>query len=130
MSPPSEEAVLRILDDFCTGFAHRDTERVMGLFADDPDIVIVTSEESVLRGPDELRGFLQSYERGPTAYSWSWGQRHVVTGDGFAWLVAQGHETATSADGEAIHPYRMTMVAERRDEGWMLVHAHGSSPSD
>jgi uncharacterized protein (TIGR02246 family) len=130
VSPSGEKAALRILEDFCSGFARRDAEGVMELFADDPDIMVVTSEESVLRGPDELRGFLRSYARGQTAYSWSWGQRHVVIGDGCAWLVAEGHETVSSGNGEASHPYRMTMVLERRDEAWLVVHAHGSTPSD
>ncbi|MET0729782.1 MAG: hypothetical protein ABWZ03_01195 [Solirubrobacterales bacterium] len=32
-------------------------------------------------------------------------------------------------DAEAvIHPYRMTMVLEHRDDRWLLTQVHGSSP--
>ena len=128
MSRDSQAAIVQVLDDFCSAFARRDGKAVMDLFADDPDIVIVTSEETVVRGLDELETFLRAYARGATTYSWSWREHHVVIRDRWAWLVAHGHETASSDDGQATHPYRMTMVLQHPNERWLLVHAHGSSP--
>lgn len=58
----SEE--LKVLERFCSGFSVRDTEAVMSLFAPDPDVMVVTSEESLLRGPVELRRFLDRYVEG------------------------------------------------------------------
>src|SRR5215204_996943 len=57
----TEAALLEILERFCSRFAARDAEGVMQLFARDADVVMVTSEEALLRGPDEVRAFLRRY---------------------------------------------------------------------
>lgn len=56
-----------MLDRFCCAFRARDAEAVMGLFAPDPDVAVVTSEESLLRGPDKLQDFLRAYVQGHVA---------------------------------------------------------------
>jgi ketosteroid isomerase-like protein len=98
------------------------------LFAPDPDLLVVTSEEPLLRGREELEAFLLGYVDGATTYSWDW-DRHggSVAGD-VGWLVAEGTETAASEHGSERHPYRMIMVCEHRDGRWLLRHVHGSSP--
>ena len=68
----TEAALLEILERFCSGFAAQDDVGVMELFAPDDDIVMVTSEEALLRGPDEVRAFLSRYVRGRATYSWKW----------------------------------------------------------
>jgi uncharacterized protein (TIGR02246 family) len=41
-----------------------------------------------------------------------------------------GRITVTSPDGDASHfPFRLTVVAERGDPGWLIRHFHGSLPS-
>ena len=117
-----------MLDSFCSAFQARDAEAVMRLFVQDPDVVVVTSEESLLRGPDELQDFLRAYAQGPTTYSWIWDRLEVSIAGAVAWLLAEGTETAATQHGVQKHPYRMTMVCEKRDERWLLVQVHGSSP--
>ena len=124
----TEAAMVGMLDSFCSAFQARDAEAVMRLFAPDPDVVVVTSEESLLRGPDELQAFLRAYVQGPTTYSWTWDRLKVSTADAVAWLLVEGTETAATQAGEKQHPYRMTMVCEKRDEQWLLLQVHGSSP--
>jgi uncharacterized protein (TIGR02246 family) len=117
-----------VLDRFCSAFARRDPEAVLRLCAPDLDLVVVTSEESMLRGPAELRRFLDRYVEGPTTYSWEWDRHDVSIAGSVAWLLAEGTETAASEDGVAHHPYRMTMVLERREDRWLVRQVHGSSP--
>ena len=124
----TEAAMVGMLDSFCSAFQARDAEAVMRLFAPDPDVVVVTSEESLFRGPDELQAFLRAYEQGPTTYSWTWDRLEVSTANAVAWLLAEGTESAATQAGEHKHPYRMTMVCERHDEQWLLLQVHGSSP--
>ena len=124
----TEAAVLGIHDSFCAGFASRDAEGVLRLFPPDADVVVITSEEALLRGPDELRSFLDAYARGATTYSWEWDRRDVSAAGAVAWLLAEGTETAATESDEEKHPYRMTMVCERRERGWQLLQVHGSSP--
>lgn len=128
MDRSTERDVLDVLERFCSGFADHDANAVMRLVADDADLVVVTSEEPLLRGPEELRQFLDRYAAGPTTYSWDWGRRDVSIADPFAWLLAEGTETVTSGDHVEHHPYRMTIVLERREHRWVVRMAHGSSP--
>src|SRR5215210_6144226 len=117
----TEAAMVGVLDSFCSAFQARDAEAVMRLFAPDPDVVVVTSEESVLRGANELQAFLRTYVQGPTTYSWTWDRLEVSTADAVAWLLAEGTETATVQAGEQQQPYRMTMICEKRDEQWLVL---------
>jgi ketosteroid isomerase-like protein len=120
--------LLEVLERFCSAFADRDAEAVMCLFVPDPEVVVITSEEPLLRGPVELRRFLDRYVAGPTTYSWEWKRHDVSTAGSVAWLLAEGTETAASADGLQRHPYRMTMVLEHHEDRWLLRQVHGSSP--
>ena len=128
MDAATKTELIGVLEAFCSGFADRDAEAVIRVVAPDPDLVVVTSEEWLLRGPAELRRFLDRYIEGPTTYSWQW-DRHDVSGAGsLAWLLAEGTETATTRGRMQRHPYRMTMVLERRQNRWVLRQVHGSSP--
>jgi uncharacterized protein (TIGR02246 family) len=124
----SEAALLEILERFCSRFAARDADGVMQLFARDAYVVMVTSEEALLRGPDEVRAFLRRYVQGTTTYSWMWDRRDVSAAGAVGWLLAEGAETVVAEDREEKHPYRMSMVCERRDGRWLLLQVHGSSP--
>ena len=128
MANRAETELIEVMERFCSGFAARDAEAVISLFAPDPDLVVVTSEQAVIRGPAELRRFLDRYVDGPTTYSWEWDRCDVSTSGSVAWLLAEGTETAASEDRVERHPYRMTMVCERREGRWLLRQVHGSSP--
>jgi uncharacterized protein (TIGR02246 family) len=126
----TEAAVRGILVAFCCLFEARDAESVIRLFAPDSDIVMVTSEETLIRGHDELRTFLRRYVDGDTTYSWRWDREDVSVAGPIAWLLAEGTETAATAAGKATHAYRMTMVCEKRGDRWLLLQIHGSSPHE
>jgi uncharacterized protein (TIGR02246 family) len=124
----TEAELIEVLGRFCSGLSDRDASAVMGLFGTDSDLVVVTSEQALLRGSAELRRFLDRYVDGPTTYSWEWDSHDVSTAGSVAWLLAEGTETAATEDRLERHPYRMTMVLERRDGHWLLRQVHGSSP--
>ena len=124
----TEAALLEILERFCSRFAARDAEGLMRIFARDADVVMVTSEEALLRGPDEVRTFLRRYVEASTTYSWTWDRCGVSAAGTVGWLLAEGTESPTEGDREEKHPYRMSMVCEKRDGRWLLLQVHGSSP--
>ncbi len=109
----TEAALLEVLESFCSGFAARNADGVMRLFAPDADVVMVTSEEPLLRGPDEIRAFLQRYVRGRATYSWTWDRRDASASGAVGWLLAEGTETAAAEGREEKHPYRMSVVCEQ-----------------
>jgi len=120
--------VRRLHDRFCGAFAARDADAVLETVADNPNVSVVTSEEPVLRGLDELRAFLERYVAGPTTYSWSWERQAVSVSGSFAWLLALGTETASLGETRQQTAYRMTAVAEKEAGTWRFVQVHGSSP--
>ena len=124
----SESELIEVLDQFCSGFASRDAEAVLRVCAPDLDLVVVTSEEPLLRGPTEFRAFLDRYVEGPTTYSWEWDRHDVSMAGSIAWLLAEGTETAGREERVVQHPYRMTMVLERVEGRWLVRQVHGSSP--
>jgi uncharacterized protein (TIGR02246 family) len=126
----TEAALLEILESFCSGFAARDADGVIQLFAPDSDVVMVTSEEALLRGRDEIEAFLHRYALGTSTYSWNWERRDTSVAGAVGWLLAVGTETAATERGEEKHPYRMSAVCEKRDGRWFLVQIHGSSPQN
>ncbi len=123
-----EHELLELHDRFCGGFAEKNPERVLSTVADTPDLVVVTSEDTILRGVTELREFLDGYVHGPTVYSWSWQVREPSCSGACGRMLAVGTETAATPDRQLQAPYRMTLVAERARRGWLLVQVHGSSP--
>jgi uncharacterized protein (TIGR02246 family) len=123
-----ETELIEVLEHFCSGFASRDADAVLRVCAPDPDLVVVTSEEGLLRGTAELRAFLDRYVAGPTTYSWAWDRHEVSKAGSVAWLLAEGTETAATEERVVQHPYRMTMVLEHRDGRWLVRQVHGSSP--
>jgi ketosteroid isomerase-like protein len=124
----TETGLLELLERFCCRFAARDADGVMELFARDADVVMITSEEALLRGPDEVSAFLRRYMQGPTTYSWTWDRCGVSAAGTVGWLLAEGTENVAHGDREEKHPYRMSMVCEKRDGRWLLLQVHGSSP--
>jgi uncharacterized protein (TIGR02246 family) len=124
----TETGLIRVLERFCSAFADRKAEAIMELFVPDGDLVVVTSEEPLLRGATELRSFLDRYVAGATTYSWEWDRHDVSAAGSVGWLVAQGTETAARAGRIERHRYRMTMVLERHRDHWLLRQVHGSSP--
>jgi uncharacterized protein (TIGR02246 family) len=124
----TEAELVEVLERFCSAFADHEAEAVMRLFGGDPDVVVVTSEKPLLRGRVELKRFLDRYVNGPTTYSWNWDRHDVSAAGSVACLLAEGTETAVTHNRVERHPYRMTMVLERRDGLWLLMHVHGSTP--
>jgi ketosteroid isomerase-like protein len=120
--------LIGVLEEFCSAFERRDPDAVMRLVASDPALIVVTSEEAILRGPAELAAFLHRYRQGPTTYSWTWDRYDVGTSGTMGWLLAQGWETAATAGRTERHPYRMTIAFRQHAERWIPVLIHGSSP--
>jgi ketosteroid isomerase-like protein len=128
MVDSSPADVIDVLGAFCDAFAGRDVNAVVGLLVPGDDVVVVTSEDAVLRDRAEFEAFLARYAKGATTYSWEWERSTVAVSGEVAWLLAEGVETATRPSGETRTPYRMTMLCQRRHGHWQVAQVHGSSP--
>lgn len=128
MHGTTEHEALDALEEFCSGFATRDAEAIMRLVSPGADLAVVTSEDSLLRGTQELRQFLNAYVEGSTTYSWEWHRRDASVAGPLAWLLAEGVEVVARPGSVERHPYRMTMVLEQIGHRWLVRQVHGSSP--
>lgn len=120
--------VVRVLDAFCDAIARRDVGVVSDLFLPRDDVMVVTSEDAVLRDRGQLEAFLERYARSPTIYTWEWERSTVAIAGDVAWLLAEGIETAARPGGDVRTQYRMTMLCQQHDGRWRIAQAHGSSP--
>jgi ketosteroid isomerase-like protein len=125
-TPPAD--VIDVLGAFCDALARRDVNAVVGLLVPGEDVVVVTSEDAVLRDRAQFEAFLKRYANGPTTYTWDWERSTVAVSGQVAWLLAEGVETATSPAGETRTPYRMTMLCQQHHGHWKIAQVHGSSP--
>ena len=122
------KAMEDVLGRFCRGFQDHDPDVVMSAFALDREPVLITSEDSVVRGEHQLSEFLEGYAAGTTTYSWEWSRTTVAAEDRVGWLFAHGVEVAVTTSGATRTEYRMTMVCVLGPDRWRAVLAHGSSP--
>jgi hypothetical protein len=68
------------------------------------NLVVVTSEDPLLRRPTELRRFLDRHLAGETTYSWEWDRHDVSSSGSVAWLLAEGTEIAAREDRSCSTP--------------------------
>jgi len=120
--------LIEVLDRFCSAFARRDPGAVLRLCAPDLDLVVVTSEESSLRGPAELRRFLDRYVEGSTTYSWEWHRHDVSMRDRPRGSSPRGPKPPRARSASHIIRTGRRWVLERRADRWLVRQVHGSSP--
>jgi uncharacterized protein (TIGR02246 family) len=122
-------AILKLLKRLNQGFAGRDVTQILGLFASDPDIVFIGSEaDETATGPTQLRGLLEALFARPETYQWRWGQPRVRVIGQFAWLTTEAILLVQGRERLEL-PYRITLVLQRRDDAWLIIHYHGSEPA-
>lgn len=122
-------AILNLLERLNKGFAGRDVAQVLDLFALDPELVFIGSEAGeTATGPTQLRTLLEALFARPEIYQWRWGQLHVRVIGQFAWLTTEAILLVQSRERLEL-PYRITLVLQRRGDGWLIIHYHGSEPA-
>jgi len=118
-----EAEVLSTVDGFNDAISRKDVDATLSLFAPDPDVFLMGSEaDEVATGPDEIRRHLQRIFARPVTYRWDWKSRKVSAAASVAWVAADASVTGA-------HPYRITVVLEKRDGRWLLMQFHGSEPA-
>ncbi|HEY3260659.1 MAG TPA: nuclear transport factor 2 family protein [Pseudonocardiaceae bacterium] len=127
--PTATNAILNLLERLNQGFARRDVQQVLDLFAPDPETTFIGSEaDELATGPTQLRNLLESLFARPETYHWRWGQLHTNTAGQTAWLVTQATLLVDGPQPIEL-PYRMTLILQRRGTTWLIVHYHGSEPA-
>jgi len=125
-----EAEVLIAVNKYIEAYQKRDIEKLMSLFAPDADQVhFGTGADEKRIGRDQIR-FQAERDWSQTealTFNLTW---HQISAAGpVAWIAAEGVGQG-EAGGQAFEfPMRMTAVAEKRGDDWLLVHSHASLPS-
>ncbi len=122
--------VLAVLQAYADTYARRDADGMLGLFADDADLVVFGSGADELRiGKQEVlvqarRDWSQS-DSISLAYDWS----SVSAAGAVAWASTK-LTVVVQANGQRLTiPARFSVVLEQRDGRWLIVQGHFSFPS-
>jgi uncharacterized protein (TIGR02246 family) len=118
------------IDAMTGAYRSRNLADVMACFAPDSDAVLIgTGGDERRVGPEEIRLQVErdwgQTDAAEMAFSW----KSIGAAGDVAWAALQGAFNVT-AGGQALSvPIRCSLVFERRDGRWLIVHSHYSVPA-
>lgn len=126
----TEAEVRAILNQFADSYKERDMNALVGVFAQDADVMLYgTGADEKRVGLAEIRtqaerDWAQS-EAGSISYGWT----RISAAGSVAWAAADVSFDA-KVGGEAFSfPGRLTAVLEKRGDKWLMMQAHLSFPA-
>ncbi len=128
--PETRAAVLAVLDEFRAAVASRDVERLLALYAADPDVVgIGTSADEWYVGRDTMRAGFERDFAGDTPFVVEFAPPIISASGDVAWVSAGFNGRMTTEDGVVRLHGRFTGVLRRDGDAWRFVQAHTSLPA-
>ena len=131
-SPSEVDAVKSVLNKYTTACERRDFEAVSELFSHDPDLVLINVDPKPVRG---WQNVAEVY-KGLYAASGEVRMRHTnvevkMLGNGTAACLVCDQSIQGAMQGQpfAIEGVRATLVLEKEDGAWRIVHGHWSLAS-
>lgn len=126
----TEQAVLASLHQLTEAYADRDLSAFMSCFAPDADVMLYgTGEDEKRYGLLQIRSQVErdweQTEQAQMHFDWL----SVSAAEPVAWLAAEGAFLLRVAGQKISLPARLTLVLERRENRWLIMHAHFSTPS-
>jgi class 3 adenylate cyclase/ketosteroid isomerase-like protein len=128
--PETEAAVLDVLNRFAQWYAQHDVDKLMSLYAPDPDLLTIGTgihEKSV--GPEQLRRKFEVDLAQAESVSMETRWVSVSAADSVAWAACEWLVRWKARGSEGSSVMRETFVLERRDGKWLILHAHTSMPA-
>jgi ketosteroid isomerase-like protein len=126
----TEAAVLATLEEYKQAYEQRDMDRLLALFAPDPDVVLWgTGADEKRMGLAEIRAQAERDWAQSEAFSLEWGWSSVSAAGSVAWVAVDvvGH---VRVGGQEVHlPLRVSAVLEHRGARWLWMQAHASLPA-
>jgi uncharacterized protein (TIGR02246 family) len=126
---PTEAAVLAAFEAFLHASEQQDMDRLLALFAPDPDLVLIgTDADELAVGVAEVKKVFERQAAHGLTTSWEVVWSSVSAAGSVAWIAMRGVAHIRAA-GQASHvPFRCTAVLEEREGTWLVAQAHTSLP--
>ncbi|MFO0794669.1 MAG: nuclear transport factor 2 family protein [Candidatus Brocadiaceae bacterium] len=126
----TEAAVIAVLSKFAEGYAKRDLEAVLALFAPDPDVVMFgTGADEKRVGLAEIKAQAERDWSQSEGASLTYGWTSVSAAGSVAWVAADANFKAKVGGQEITLAGRLTGVLENRGGKWLMVQGHFSLPA-
>jgi ketosteroid isomerase-like protein len=133
MAERDMQGMEKLLDDFLAAYCSRNIEKVADLVANDENFVAYgTDQGEDWYGWNSFRNVTEKLFTAIVEMDWKRGKTKInFSGDGsVAWFAEELAGTFKSPTDEHKCSFRMSGVAERRADGWVIVQFHRSVPVD
>lgn len=128
--PQTEQDVSSVIDRFTGAYAGRDLQAMLSCFAPDDDLVLYgTGRDERRVGIAEVRSQVERDWEQTDSIAMRFDSRVISAAGPVAWAALDGAFELTVGGESMALPARATVVFERRDGRWLVVHAHFSTPS-
>lgn len=126
----TEAEVKATLQTLTDGFRKRDLKAFSECFAPDADVVLYgTGADEKRIGPEQIRTQVQrdwaQSESAAMLLDWT----SVSAAGSVAWAAIDGAFKFRAGGQDGTIPVRVSIVLEKRDGRWLIVHAHFSAPA-
>jgi uncharacterized protein (TIGR02246 family) len=127
----TEEEVKATLHRLTNAFRNRDLNAFLECFTPDADVVLYgTGADEKRIGPEQIRiqverDWAQS-ESAEMLFTWT----SVSAAGPVAWVAVDGAFKFIAGGQDGTIPVRVSIVLEKREGRWLIVHAHFSTPAE
>jgi ketosteroid isomerase-like protein len=126
----TEAAVMEVVNQFNEAYARRDIDGLLALVAPDSDLVVLgTGADERRVGPAELKFQAERDWSQSEALAFELGWNSVSAAGSVAWLAAEATGRGKVGGQEISFPLRLSAVLEQRQDKWLFVQMHLSTPA-
>ena len=126
----TEEGVKTTLHNFTDAYRNRSMKALFESIAPDADVVMYgTGADEKCIGPEQIRTQVErdwaQSENAALLFDWT----SVSSFGPVAWAASDGGFRVRASGKDETIPARATFVLEKRDDRWLIVQAHFSTPA-
>lgn len=126
----TESEVRAALTTMANAYAKRDLRKFMSCFAPDADAVLYgTGADEKRVGPEEITAQVHRDWAQTETASMVFASTSVSAAGAVAWAAIDGSFKLQAGGQNMNLPARVTIVLEKRDGKWLIVHSHFSTPA-
>lgn len=125
----TETEVMGVLNRSLECYKTKDVDAMVGLFAPDPDVMCFgTGKDEKRVGLEEIRAQFERDFSQCDSILCELGWHTISSAGTVAWVVADYLVHAAIKGQKMEMTMRVSIVLERRDQKWLIMHMHGSAP--
>jgi ketosteroid isomerase-like protein len=119
-----------VIRRFADAYKARNLKNLMECFVPDPDVVLYgTGADEKRVGPEQVRAQVERDWAQTESIELSIAWKSISVAGSVAWAALDGAFKIRAGGQDMTLPARVSVVLEKRDGKWLIVHAHFSTPS-